>query len=315
MARVESLARPYVFACAMDGITFETFDPTPYQRVPIVTLQSTVVLAKALVDGKPLDATAAVNMRADKLHEGVGQAEDELTERRREHGDPDYGIPVVLDNGTDGLWGLCYRKLEAQQVYLHPAFDPFIAKPETALGQSLAESRERAERAAAMHERLFGGEGLLFLKSSFRDQSEVTGSILRLIKADELADELSDLVGAALVQQLFGLQDHYEAMVIDQLKNPNTGLANLNKLRRRLARLIGQYNNAVLDMLDEDKPETLKVVMTALRPMLTLRELVAATNRKNGSELQDGGSSEGAMEQGTDEPGDNVVEGEGSEQV
>jgi hypothetical protein len=40
----------------MDGVTFDTFDPAPYQRVPVVNLHSMVVLAKALLDGKPLDA-------------------------------------------------------------------------------------------------------------------------------------------------------------------------------------------------------------------------------------------------------------------
>jgi len=298
----------------VDDITFETFDAAPYQKVPAVNLYSMVVLSKALLDGKPDDAPAAVNKRADKLHEAVGSAEKELTGRRREQGAAEYGIPVVLDGGADGLWGLCFRELEAVQVYMHPAFDTFIAKPDSEFGQSLAKCRERAKRAAELHQRMFGDGGLAFLKGTFRDQSEVTGSILRLIKEDNLVDTLSELVGAPLVEQLFAVQEHYEAMVVDQLKDSGPSLQSLNTLRRRLTRLIGQYNNAVLDMLDEDEPESLEVVMTALRPMIILRELVAAATRKEGSKPADVGAGAEQVEQAGEQLGGDVGEGTGSEQ-
>lgn len=267
----------------MDGVTFETFDPTPYQRVPVVNLHSMVVLAKALLDGKPDEAPAAVHKRADKLHEAVGVAENELTARLREQAAAVYGAPVVFDGGADALWTYCFRALEGLQAYMHTAFDPFIAKPDTAFGQSLAQGRERAKRAATLHQRMFGGRGLAFLRGSFRDQCEVTGSILRLIKEDDLVDQLSELLGPSLVHQLFGLQEHYEAMVVDQLKTPPPSVQSLGELRRRLMRLIGQYNNAVLDMLDEDVHESLEIVVKSLRPMITLRDQLVAGARRKGA--------------------------------
>lgn len=143
----------------MDGVTFETFDPGLYQRVPVVNLHSMVVLAKALLDGKPIDAPAAVHKRADRLHEAVGMAEKELTERLREQTAAPYGPPVVFDGGSDALWSYCFRTLEGLSAYMHPAFDRFVEDPQTALDQSLATDRERARRAAALHQRMFGEQG------------------------------------------------------------------------------------------------------------------------------------------------------------
>lgn len=272
----------------MDIVTFENFDPAPYQRVPIVNLASMIVLARALADGTPLDAPAPVHKRADKLHEGLGMAESELTARRREVGAAIYGIPILLDGAMDGLWTYCYRTLDLPQIYLHAGFDPFIAKPDTALGVALAKDRERAERAARMQQRLFGDDGLGFLRATFREQCETTGAIVRLIKEDGLTEELNELVGASLVNQLFEMQEQYEAMVIDQLKAPPPSLQQLSTLRRRLKRLIEQYNNAVLDMIDEDEPKSLAIVVQALRPMVTLRELLAARTKSSGGDAGEG---------------------------
>ena len=293
----------------MDIVTFETFDPTPYQRVPIVNLRSLIVLSKALVDGKPLDAPATVHKRGDRLHELVGTAESELTDRLREQVAATYGVPGELDGGTDGLWGVCYRRLELMAAYEHPGLDPLIAQANLPLGISLAKDRKLAERARVLHQRLFRGQGLAFLRGAFRDQSEVTGSILRLIKEDNLADELAEFVGASLVEQLFGLQEQYESMVVDQLKASGTSPANLRELWRRIVRAIEQYNNAVLDMLDEDVPESLQVVQTALRPMVTLRELIAANRNRSvdaseEGELPDAGASESEKPEGGDVGGE-----------
>jgi hypothetical protein len=257
------------------------------------------VLAKALLDGIPIEAPATVHKRADRLHELVGIAESELTDRLREQATATYGVPVELDGGADGLWTLCYRRLELLGTYEHPGFDPLIAQADLPLGVSLGKDRKLAERARLLHARLFGGRGLNFLRGSFRDQSEVAGSILRLIKEDDLVEELAELVGASLVEQLFGLQEQYEAMVVDQLKSTPGG-QNLRELWRKIGRTIGQYNNAVLDMLDEDAPQSLELVLKALRPMITLRELIAASRGKDAEAGDEDGEAADLEEAGAE---------------
>ncbi len=285
----------------MNIVTFETFDPAPYQRVPIVNLRSTVVLAKALADGVPLEPTAQVLKRRDRMQTWVAKAEDELTARLRAEVAAVYGVPIELDGGADVLWSMCVRRLELYAGYEHVGFTTLINNPELALGASLAQERKTAERARELHKRLFGDRGLSFLRGTFREQSEATGAILRLIEQDKLGEELGEFVGVALVEQLFAIQELYETMVLDQLKAEPSALVSLRDLRLRLARLIGQYNNSVLDMLDEDAPETLEVVVTALRPMVRLRELLAEAARKGGeasvvvnAELEDLVGEEGA---------------------
>src|SRR5690606_36735471 len=205
-----------------------------------------------------------------------------------------YGVPIELDGGADGLWTMCFRRLELFSAYEHRGFNPLIAQANSSLGISLAKDRKRAERARAQHQRTFGDRGLAFLRGPFRDQCEVTGSILRLVKEDGLSEELGKFVGESLVEQLFELQAKYETMVVDQLQSVPAGGKDLRELRRRIARLIGQYNNSVLDMLDEDEPKTLQVVVNALRPMVTLRELIAASRGKAAGD-QDGGDLEAAL--------------------
>jgi hypothetical protein len=49
----------------------------------------------------------------------------------------------------------------------------------------------------------------------------------------------------------------------------------LAKGRSKLRRMISAYNTAVLTMLDEQEPETLDVVVAALRPMVRIREILS----------------------------------------
>lgn len=297
----------------MAAITFDSFDSSPYQRVPPVNVLGLSVLAKALLEALPAEPSESVQKRSVRLQKTIAEIEDELTNRRRAKAPAEYGVPVELDGAFDGLWALCFRSLELLGVYQHSGLDPFIAKPDTPLGASLAEGRKKAERAAVLLTRLFGSGGLSFTRMGFRDQSETSGAILRLVKEDALVEELSGLVGAAVVEQLIALQEHYETMVVHQLTTSSGGV-DLRDLRRRLVKLIEQYNGAVLDMLDEDEPESLDVVLDALRPMITLRELLArggkassqgAGEPENQEEAQLEAELEAALEtQVDDEPAD-----------
>jgi hypothetical protein len=233
-------------------VTFETFDPSQYQRVPSANLRS-----------------------ANKLGELLGIAEAELTARHRELAPAAYGRPSALDGGADVLWTLCLDRLEDFEAYEHVGFDVFIAKPETPLGQRLSVDRERAGRARVLRARLFA-DRVTFLKLPPREQAEHANSLLRLMKADDLYDDLVELVGPGLVDELFLIQPEYDAMVSDQLTNQGLHGQNLRILRLDCMRAISRYCIAVLDLLDEDQPKTLALVTTSLRPVVALRELVAA---------------------------------------
>jgi hypothetical protein len=282
----------------MQPVTFETFDPTPYQRVPITNTNSTLTLGRALAELMPSAPNAQVAKAGKRLATQVGIVEDALTDRRREQSPAEYGTPVVFDGATDGLWNMCYGNLQAWHAYEHPGLDVITAKPETELGASVAKSRLEAERARALSERLFGNEGLAFLRAPFREQVESTGAILRLISEDGLAGALGELVGVGLVADLYGIQELYEGMVVDQLASEPGGVENLRELRLGLIRVIGRYCIAVLGMLDEDEPESLGIVIAALRPVVVMRELTAAAARRRASGA--GGGEDVELVEGVD---------------
>jgi hypothetical protein len=287
----------------MNLASFDGFDPTPYQRIPLVNLASMVVLARALLDARPAltgDAAAWLDKRVDRITALIAVIEAELTRRRRNlDTHARYGPPVEFDGGTDSLWVVLRDRLASFEAYLHPGFDMLIDNPYTPLGASLAEARPRAARARVLSTRLFGRDGLSFLRGSFRDQCETTGAILRMIEADGLIPELAELVGGDLITQLFLLQEQYELMVVDQLKTkPEIG-ENLRELRLRLARALTRYTTSVLDLLDEDEPESLTRVTTALRPMIRIRELMAgprAVGAKLVAQVDDGEVEDPAFE-------------------
>lgn len=271
----------------MHTAQLDGFDPTPYQRIPLVDLASLLALARALLDLQPpvtgADA-AALESRAARLAELAIDVEAELGRGRARIGR--YGPPVEFDGGTDALWVVLHERLASYDAYLHPGFDMLVDNPYTPLGAVLEQSRERARRARALAERLFGASGLSFLAAPFCDQCEATGAILDRITREDLGEPLSELVGAELLAQLYLLQEQYELMVEDQRGAARVSGDQLRALRLGLVRALGRYVDGVLALADEARPASIAQVTAALRPLLRLRELLGAP-RVVGAALDD----------------------------
>ena len=265
---------------------FLAFSPTPYQRLPVVNTATTLTLARALRERTPSEVPAPVAKRVERLDAAIAEAEALFTEQRREQGPRPYGVAMQFDGGVDGLWTATHSRLHSWSAFEHPGLDP-IADDESPLAALITEGRERADRAQAMVERLFGEDGLRPMRSPFHEQAEHTGALVRLIQEDGLEDELAALIGPRLVKALLGLQPIYEQMVLDRLADPKDKLTGLRELRRRLRRRISDYVTQILALVDEDEPASLDFVVAALEPIVALREQVARRGRTGNTNDRD----------------------------
>lgn len=272
----------------MTTIDFASFDPTTYQRVPIVNTKTLVGLARALLDAKPPQLPAWAEKAADRVAALVTTIEDELTERHRDQSSAVYGNPNGFDSAVDALWVTLRDRLAAWSAYANAGFDVLVAQPHSPAGALVVRGRDHARQAAILLERLFGGDGLMFVRAPAPEQYESAGAILRLIEADGLRPQLEALVQPELVGLLYATHAMYGTMVLDRLANERDTSKDLRELRNRLSRAITRYAIAVLALADEDIPTSLATVDAALRPIRIVRDLAASRARKGDSADADG---------------------------
>jgi hypothetical protein len=296
----------------MVASNFDTFDPIAQQRVPIVNTKTLAGLARALLSVEPAQMPEHASKAADRVAALVATIEDELTERHRDQSSEDYGNPSSFDSGVDTLWVMIRDRLTLWTGYTNAGFDVLVGQPQTPAGALVVSGRERARQAATLLERLFGADGLSFLRTSAPEQYESAGALLRLIEEDGLRPQLEALVQPELVALLFETHAVYGTMVLDRLakqRNPNK---DLRTLRMQLSRAITRYAIAVLSLLDEDTPSSLATVEAALRPISIVRQLVAARARKGRSAdgYQDpaNANADGLDDDGLDEDGPDLSE-------
>lgn len=287
---------------------FLLFDPSPYQRLPVVNTTATLALARALRELTPAEAPSGVLKKAKRLDEAISAGQQVLTELHREQDPPPYGVPIQFDGGVDGLWGAVHSGLWSWSAFEHPGLDPIVNEGGV-LAATVLEGRARADRAHVLLEQLFGEQGLQPFRLPFHEQSERTAAMVRLIEEDELQAELEELVGSALVRTVIGVQPLYETMVLDRLSTPGDKLAGLREVQKQLRWRINNYNTAVLGMLDDDEPESLELVKGALQPIVALREHVATRGRaaldagaKAAAQTETEGVAQPAQTEGETEP-------------
>ncbi|MCX4241867.1 hypothetical protein [Paraliomyxa miuraensis] len=270
----------------MTAPTFETFDPSPYQRAPRGNVRSMLALARALAELAPRDESGVIERTANALVQVIEDAEEALTMRRRESVPVDLSYELALDACTDALWAAVRNGLEAKASFAHASLPVVLAKhgKRRAVAIAVREGQEQATRARALAIRLFGSEGLTFTQKTYAEQAESTAEILRLIDQDGLADELDALLGPQLLVALRACQVEYEAMVEDRMSRDDRKSADLARLRGKLQRAISRHCSAVLTLLDEDEPETLTQVLAALRPLEVHRAQLASSSRPSPSE-------------------------------
>jgi hypothetical protein len=286
----------------MTAVTFETFDPTPYQRAPRGNVQGILALSRALVESKPADASEAVERTAGKLEQVIAEAESGLTARRRESAPADFSQEVELDGFADVMWAALRSGLELWRSFEHPGLATVMQaqKQRSAVAIALRAGQNKAASARGLAGKVFGSEGLAFTQTTYPEQAVSMASILRLIEEDGLAAEIDAVVAPEIMVALQACQPLYEAMVESRMSRSDRKSTDLAALRTKLQRAISMYCMAVVAVLDEEKPQTLELVIGALQPIDVYRAQMGGV-KKAGSE---GGVQEGVgdEENGEGEP-------------
>ncbi len=257
----------------MEITTFETFDPSFYQRMGRLDTLEALALGRALLELRPEDASSQIDRIADKLEGIVLEGEAMLTTRHRESAPTDHSSEVLLDAVADSLWSTLRTRLDGWSVFEHRGMASLLQahgkRSMTAVALALA--RTKAEQALDVSSRLFGAQGLAFIRLPYPAQARQMASILRLIEEDGLGPAIDVLAGPELMIALVACQAQYEAMVTARLSRRDRRTGHFGVLAGKLRRLLTRYVNAVLTLLDEDEPESLELVVAALQPIEVLR--------------------------------------------
>lgn len=254
---------------AMSPLSFDNFDPSYYQRIGRLDAIEALALGRALVELRPSDASPQLDRIAGKLEQLVSEGEDMLTARRRESAPADHSIEGVLDALADSLWSTFRTRLDGWSVFEHRGMASVLQAhgKRSSTAVALARAREKAERARALSSRLFGVEGLAFIRLPYPAQARSMASILRLIEEDGLAPAIDELAGPEVMVALVACQAQYEEMVKARMSRADRKSGNFGVLVGKLRRVLARYVNAVLTLLDEDEPESLDLVLAALQPI------------------------------------------------
>jgi hypothetical protein len=251
-----------------------SFDFAPYQRIPQVTLEAALALARALLDARPVGLSQQVDLAAAELGQQV--AEVELTVGSQPPSSSPcpqaQGHDLELEgSGLDSLWETLRARLSTWQGFEHPDLDPIIDGGEAPLAQVLANGRAKAERARRYLELVFGAGGLRFLRGSECERLASMAAILGRIEAEGLAEGIDELAGPELLAALEGCQREHASRLGRPLLRVVDELPALDELRVDLHRTTTAYLIAVLGLVRLREPETFAPVHRALRPVLVLR--------------------------------------------
>jgi hypothetical protein len=257
----------------MTPITFESFDPSNYQRMGRLDILEALALGRALIELCPRDASPQIDRISDKLEHLVSEGETMLTTRRRESAPTDHTMEVLLDALADSLWSTLRNRLDGWSVFEHRGMASVLPAHgrRSVTATTLALARKKAERARALSGRLFGAEGLAFIRLPYPAQARSMASILRLIEEDGLTPVIDELAGPELMVALAACQTQYEAMVKARMSRTDRKTTHFGMLGGKLRRVLARYVSAVLTLLDEDEPESLALVLAALQPIEVLR--------------------------------------------
>ncbi|PRP90418.1 hypothetical protein ENSA5_65100 [Enhygromyxa salina] len=271
-------------------------------RLPNTSLKVTVRVTNSLLALVPggIDSVA-VSTAASRLGSYLGHVNNVFTERLRE-GHPELATHLLIfDRGGDGLWTLLDRRLLDYEAFEHEGLD--LLPAELAEQVQLSKLRERAGRARDLRERLFGPDGAHFTRLGYFEQAESMATVLRLIKEDDLSDDLAEVVGPELPALLAACQVHYEALLDARLAKKAGVGQDLRPLRNKLRRLIHRYRNALVNWVDEDQPKTIEVAWQALLPLTTVRAHLSSPTRPNDDELIEALDAIDGLDSSDDTPG------------
>lgn len=233
----------------------EEFDPAAYVRAPIITVQSGVTLALALVDACPKNAPANVKKAGKHLKKTAEDARDQIAERNRLAGVFSDDFARNLDNEADRCWGGLRMRLSALSMLPNDKYP-------------------RAAKAAALDTQFFGA-GTEFLKADYGVQSASMAGILTRIDDDGLSPTIDEVAGAEFLAAIRDVQPRYEQMVSERLRRDKlTGQA-LSEITRSLQAAIVNYAIKVAGTVEHDDPATAEAARVALLPIANFREAAA----------------------------------------
>lgn len=240
------------------------FDATPYVRAPIITVQTGITLAQALVDACPKKPPANVAKACKHLKKIAEEARDQLAERNRITGTYTEEGSRVIDNEADRCWGGLRQRISAMAM-LAPDKYP------------------RAKRAAEL-ERLLFAEGTEFLKGNYDAQSTAMAALLQRIADDALSADIDDIAGPEFLKAAKEVQPRYETMVSERLRRDGASGQNLAEIVRGLQAAIVNYATKIVGTIEHDDADTAEAARVALLPIANFRDAATVRAQRNAPE-------------------------------
>lgn len=251
----------------MSQVDVTTIDLSLYQSSPMLPAEGTLTLGLDLHHAMPEEAPTHVKKAGKRMLTTANEVKQALISKVEDAGIA-LGTLVEFDIFSDRIWHASKRRLDYWTTYSLPGVDMLSEDEQDEI--DLDDKREKAETARELYNHLFGEDGLAFLRKPFNQQVALMASRLSFIAASDKIAQYEEVLGAELLVALNVVQGRYQAMVHDRAMRDDSS-ANLRTLRQTLQRHIALYCNAVITMLDEDDPDSVDVVLTALRPMVNAR--------------------------------------------
>lgn len=242
-------------------------DITPYQTTPLLPTEATLTLGLDLHSCMPANAPEHVQKAGKRMLNTANEIKQVFITRVELAG-IELGMQSLFDNAVDRFWVALRRQCSLYMIYAHEGLDMLSDEEQAQI--DLADKREKAELARELDKHLFGIDGLKFLGKPWNEQVVLMGSRLAFIAASDKVSAFEAVIGPDLLNTLNVLQGRYEAMVRDRSSRDDEG-ANIKALRHTLQRHISLYASAVLSLLDDDEPDSIEMVLDALRPMVNAR--------------------------------------------
>ncbi|MBK9264528.1 MAG: hypothetical protein IPM54_32680 [Polyangiaceae bacterium] len=240
-------------------MTTDAFDPSPYTSAPRMTLESGIVLARALVTACPQSMPARVHKAAQKLAGSTDKAQAKLALRQKALGSVSEEDKRVVDQAGDGSWGALRSRLSSYAML------PAAEYPD-------------AKRAGELTTILFNDQGLSFLTESYPVQWATADTILKRIDDDGLQTDIDRIAGPEFLDNIRKRHAKYGAMVQSILIKADQAHVDLGAEVRALGSAIVAYATKVCAHVEDDDAKTIAEARAALQPIDLHRE---ATSKRS----------------------------------
>jgi len=234
-------------------MTTDQFDPSLYTSPPRMTLESGIALCRALVAACPQTMPARIHKAAQKLAIATDKAQTALAWRQNALGAISEEDKRVVDQAGDASWSALRARLSAYSML------PADEYPD-------------AKRAAEIEVRLFGDDGLSFLKETYAVQWTTADTILKRIDSDDLTSDINRIAGHEFLDNIRKRHTKYGAMVQSILIKAQQANVDLGAELRALGSAIVTYATKVCAHVEDDDPTTIAEARTALGPIDAHRE-------------------------------------------